>query len=149
MLLAIAKNMLGKGSESDDTEGASLQEMSDEELMFSYADGNADAFEELYSRHEKPVFHFILRSCGNRDRAEEILQEVFLRVIKSADRYKESAKFTTWLYTIARNLCIDKARKRSRATEISMDQPRGAGEEPSTWFAWSSTAGSQGSRRRK
>ncbi|QDG52508.1 RNA polymerase sigma factor [Persicimonas caeni] len=123
MLLAIAKNLLGKGKSDEEKP---LDEMSDEDLMLSYADGNVGAFEVIVSRHEKPLFHFILRSCGNRDRAEEILQEVFLRVIKYSDNYKPTAKFTTWVYTIARNLCIDKARKRSRATEISLDQPRGS-----------------------
>jgi RNA polymerase sigma-70 factor (ECF subfamily) len=124
MLLAMAKNLLGKGSESDDK--PSFEDMSDEDLMLSYADGEVGAFEVLVSRHERPLFHFILRSCHNRDRAEEILQEVFLRVIKYSQSYKPTAKFTTWVYTIARNLCIDKARKRSRATEISLDQPRGS-----------------------
>ncbi len=127
MLLAIAKNLVGKakskGSESDQP---SLEEMSDSDLMLSYADGQVKAFEELVSRHEKPLFNFILRSCGNASRAEEILQEVFLRVIKYSDSYKPTAKFTTWVYTIARNLCIDKARKRSRATELSLDEPRGS-----------------------
>jgi RNA polymerase sigma-70 factor, ECF subfamily len=124
MLLAIVKNMLGQDAESD--EDSSPEDDSDEALMLSYADGDVAAFEELVSRHEKPLFHFILRSCGNQGRAEEILQEVFLRVIKYSDSYKPTAKFTTWLYTIARNLCIDKARKRSRATEISLDEPRGS-----------------------
>lgn len=123
MLLAIAKNLLGKGKSDEEHP---LDEMSDEDLMLSYADGDVGAFEVLVSRHEKPLFHFVLRSCGNRDRAEEILQEVFLRVIKYSDNYQPTAKFTTWVYTIARNLCIDKARKRSRATEISIDQPRGS-----------------------
>ncbi len=126
MLLAIAKKMLGKGSES---KSPSVEETSDEDLMLSYADGNVAAFEELVKRHERPLFHFILRSCHNRDRAEEILQEVFLRIIKYSDNYEPTAKFTTWAYTIARNLCIDKARKRSRATEISLDQPRGPSED--------------------
>lgn len=129
MLLAIAKKMLGKGADADETP---IEEMSDEDLMLSYADGHVDAFEELVSRHERPLFHFILRSCGNRDRAEEILQEVFLRVIKYSDSYKPTAKFTTWVYTIARNLCIDKARKRSRATEISLDEPRGSDPDGQT-----------------
>ena len=129
MLLAIAKNLLGKVTSDKEV---NLDQMSDEDLMLSYADGNVGAFEVLVSRHEKPLFHFILRSCGNRDRAEEILQEVFLRVIKYSDNYKPTAKFTTWVYTIARNLCIDKARKRSRATEISLDQSRGSDPDGQT-----------------
>jgi RNA polymerase sigma-70 factor (ECF subfamily) len=123
MLLAIAKSLLGKG---DGPTKTPLKERSDEELMLSYAAGDVAAFEELVSRHERPLFHFILRSCGRRDQAEELLQEVFLRVIKYSDGYKPTAKFTTWVYTIARNLCIDKARKRGRSTQVSLDAAPGA-----------------------
>lgn len=125
MLLAMAKNLFAAGeADSEAEESVPLSERSDEELMELYADGRVDAFDLLVKRHEKPLFHFIRRSCGRKDQAEEILQEVFLRVIKSASRYEQTAKFTTWVYTIARNLCIDKARKaNTRGTEVSMDKP--------------------------
>lgn len=128
MLLAIAKKFIAKAGSAS----TSLEDQSDEELMLAYARGEVVAFEVLVKRHEKPLYNFIWRSCGNRDRAQEILQEVFLRVVKSAERYEPSAKFTTWVYTIARNLCIDKARKRSRATEVSLDQSFGGDPDGQT-----------------
>lgn len=136
MLFAIAKNLLGKASSSlDDAEEVeSLEDMSDEDLMRVYAGGDPAAFELLLKRHERGIFNFILRSCGRRDLAEELLQETFMRVIKSASRYKETAKFTTWVYTIARNLCIDRARKKSGKHEYSLDKPLGSDDEAGATF---------------
>lgn len=86
----------------------------DEELMLAFAKGDASAFEALVGRHRSHVFTFLLRSCGNRARAEDLLQETWLRVIRgSADYRVTKAKFTTWLFTLARNLVLDHARKRS------------------------------------
>lgn len=127
MLLAIAKNLLRKAKKSEG-KACAPKERSDEQLMLDYAGGDVAAFEELMGRHERPLFFYILRSCGRRELAEEILQEVFLKVIKASDRYKPTAKFTTWVYTIARNLCVDKARKRNRVDETSLDTP--AGKDP-------------------
>ena len=111
-----------------------IEERDDETLMLQYADdGNVEAFEELVSRHEKPVFNFILKRCGQRQRAEELLQETFLRVVRSADSYEPKAKFTTWLYTIARNLCIDRARKQKGHTELSLDKPIGDSPDDDTY----------------
>src|SRR5215217_8434662 len=84
---------------------------SDEGLMLRYQKGEVRAFEVLLTRHRKPVFNFILRYVGEPAQAEDLLQEVFLRVIKSVDAYERQAKFTTWLYTIARNLCVDSSRR--------------------------------------
>ncbi|AWV91122.1 RNA polymerase sigma factor [Bradymonas sediminis] len=124
MLLAIAKKLLRKATKSGGDAGTP-KERSDEQLMLDYAGGDVAAFEELVGRHERALYFYILRSCGRRELAEEILQEVFFKVIKASDRYEPSAKFTTWVYTIARNLCVDKARKRNRVDETSLDQPAG------------------------
>ncbi len=121
MLLAVVNNL-----HSDDGDDPPLEELSDQKLMLRYADlGDLEAFELLVSRHEKPVFNFILKRCGNRPAAEDLLQETFERVVRHADSYEPKAKFTTWLYTIARNLCIDRARKQSGHTELSIDEPIG------------------------
>ncbi len=93
--------------------------------MFAYRQGEAQAFNVLLTRHQRPVFNFLLRHVNNRSLAEDLLQEVFLRVIKSAGTYKREAKFTTWLYTIARNLCIDNARRAKHRKAKSLDQPLG------------------------
>ena len=95
----------------------------DEGLMLRYQKGDVRAFEVLLSRHRKPVFNFILRYVGEPAQAEDLLQEVFLRVIKSADAYERQAKFTTWLYTIARNLCVDSSRRMKHRRASSLDSP--------------------------
>lgn len=95
--------------------------------MFAYQGGDIGAFEILVKRHEKPLFNFILRSVRQKELAEELLQEAFIRIIRSAASYQEKAKFTTWAYTIARNLCIDRARKYKYRKESSLN--RSVGEE--------------------
>jgi RNA polymerase sigma-70 factor (ECF subfamily) len=96
----------------------------DEALMAAFAGGDARAFEQLVGRHQRGVFNFLLRSVGNRAKAEELLQEVFLRVVRSKARYQASAKFTTWLYSIARNLSIDASRRARFRDHTSLDAPR-------------------------
>jgi RNA polymerase sigma-70 factor (ECF subfamily) len=104
----------------------------DEDLMVQYQAGEVRAFEILLSRHKKPVFNFILRFVGDRETAEDLLQETFMRVIKGAEAYKRQAKFTTWLYTIARNLCVDQTRRRKHRRHASLDAPMSASEDSGT-----------------
>jgi RNA polymerase sigma-70 factor (ECF subfamily) len=100
--------------------------VADEALMLRYQKGDARAFALLLERHRRGVFHFALRFLGQRESAEDALQEIFLRVVKNAPRYEKRAKFTTWLYTIARNYCIDSSRKARYRRTSSLDQPQGA-----------------------
>lgn len=86
---------------------------SDENLMMRYVAGDAVAFENLYSRHKGPVYRYMLRLCRNEAVAEELFQEVWMKLIKAKDNYIASAKFTTYLYTLAHNLFIDHYRKQS------------------------------------
>lgn len=104
---------------------------SDEELLEEYKQGRPAAFRVLVERHHRPVYRFCLRALGNPQAAEDAAQEVFLRVVKHAPTWERKAKFTTWLYTIARNYCIDEARKgRFRKTEsLNEPQKKGDGEE--------------------
>ncbi|HET9449326.1 MAG TPA: RNA polymerase sigma factor [Aggregicoccus sp.] len=101
-------------------------ETSDEQLMLAFRAGDARAFEALVRRHRGPVFHFILRFTGQRARSEDLLQETWLKVVRSARDYEPKARFTTWLYTIARNLCVDSARKESHRQAQSLEAPAGA-----------------------
>lgn len=96
-----------------------------ESLMLRYRDGEVRAFEILLSRFRQPIFVFILRSVGahNAAQAEELTQETFLRVIKQASTYEARSKFSTWLYTLARNLCIDASRRRKLRKTQSLDAP--------------------------
>ena len=100
---------------------------SDEALLMAYRAGDARAFERLVARHEKPVWNFLRRFVTNAATAEDLLQEVFLRVVKSAheqeSEWRGAAKFSTWLYTIARNLCVDHARRAVHRDAASLDGP--------------------------
>lgn len=109
-----------------------LHDEADEGLMVRYQRGEVRAFEILLTRHRKPVFNFILRFVGSRELAEDLLQETFLRVIKSAAKYKQQAKFTTWLYTIARNLCVDQSRRAKHRKAQSLDAPLSSSAESGT-----------------
>lgn len=93
--------------------------------MAAYQQGDVSAFAELVARHERPLWGFLLRLVKNRATAEDLLQETFMRVVKSAPDWRPSAKFSTWLYTIARNLCIDHARAARHRNALSLD----AGDE--------------------
>lgn len=93
----------------------------DEVLMLRFAEGEVAAFEELLRRHRLGVFRFALHILGSREEAEDVLQETFVRVIKSRVRYRATAKFTTWLYRIARNICIDFRRRKTYRNEHSLE----------------------------
>ena len=97
---------------------------SDESLMAAFREGDAKAFEVLVTRHRRGLFNFLLRSVNNHSRAEELLQEVFVRVIRAKSRYEQTARFSTWLYTIARNLCVDESRRAKFRRHASLDAPR-------------------------
>ncbi|MBW2735087.1 MAG: RNA polymerase sigma factor [Deltaproteobacteria bacterium] len=112
-------------------ETLSLEERKDEALMLAYRQGEAEAFNVLLRRHQRPIFNFLMRHLGDRTMAEDLLQEVFLRLIKGAASYKREAKFTTWLYTIARNLCIDNARRAKHRRAASLEQPIGKTDDGS------------------
>lgn len=118
-----------------------MRDDANETLMLRFRDGDVRAFEVLLQRHRRPVYEFILRFVGphNTAQAEDLTQETFLRVVKQAKSYETRAKFTTWLYTMARNLCIDASRRLKHRRAQSLDAPdeeghtlleRTAGKEP-------------------
>jgi RNA polymerase sigma-70 factor, ECF subfamily len=102
-----------------------VRDDADESLMLRYRDGDVRAFELLVTRHRKPLFNFILRFVRDPAQAEDVTQETFLRLVKGADAYERQAKFTTWLYTIARNLCVDASRRAKHRKVASLDAPVG------------------------
>lgn len=97
----------------------------DEQLMQQFQTGHSRSFEILLQRYHTKLFHFIHRNCRNRARAEELVQDVFMRVVKSCESYRADAKFSTWIYTIARNICIDEARRQTHRRSLSLDKPLG------------------------
>jgi len=103
--------------------------VTDEELMLAYARGDAAAFETLYGRHKGPLYRFVLRSAKTAAIAEELFQEIWIRAIEARGRYAPTAKFTTWLYTIAHNRLVDHWRARGLAL-VSLDDEDAAVAEP-------------------
>lgn len=102
-----------------------MEPLRDEELMLRYRDGDASAFDALYGRHRAGLFRFILRQCPSRGEAEEIFQEVWMKLIEARSRYRVEARFSTYLYRIAVNRLIDRSRRRSNAPAASLDDPNG------------------------
>lgn len=91
--------------------------------MVRYQRGDREAFAELVRRHKTPIFNFVLRQVRHSNTAEDVTQDVFLRVVQNASEFKHEARFSTWLYTIARNLCVDHLRKQTHRRHPSLDQP--------------------------
>ncbi len=81
-----------------------LREWGDEALMLEHGKGSEEAFAELLRRHQRSILNYIFRMVQNRHIAEELTQEVFIALVKNAGRYQPTAKFTTYLYTIASNI---------------------------------------------
>lgn len=94
----------------------------DHALMRRIASGDAHAFRDLVERHQKAVVGTAAKMLGGYDDAEDIGQQVFLRVWKNAKRYRPDARFTTYLFTITRNLVFNESRRRSRKKEVSADE---------------------------
>ena len=94
----------------------------DAALMLRVKQGDSAAFEELVDKYKQPVTNLLYRTLKDATEAEDLAQNVFVQVYKSADRYRVEAKFSTWLYTIARNLCLNEIRRRSRHPAESLDR---------------------------
>jgi RNA polymerase sigma-70 factor (ECF subfamily) len=107
-----------------------LSEWANEALMLAHGEGNEEAYAELVRRHQKGVLNFIFRMVQNRHIAEELTQEVFLALVKNAQRYEPSAKFTTYLYAIASNIVSKEwARQKRRPKLFSLSGWFGGDED--------------------
>lgn len=93
----------------------------DAALMLRVQRGDRSAFTELVRKYQQPIFNFILRTVRDETEAEDLTQNTFVQVWKSAARYRVSARFSTWLFTIARNLCLNEIRRRTRHPAESLD----------------------------
>lgn len=100
-------------------------EISDEQLMLQYKEGDADAFEVLYSRFRLPMFRYLKNQCGNEAIAEEIFQDVWMNLIKARQRYQVTASFKTYIYRLAHNRLIDHYRKQKHGIPSSYDEHEG------------------------
>jgi RNA polymerase sigma-70 factor (ECF subfamily) len=95
----------------------------DAALMLRVKQGDTIAFIELVEKYKQPVMNLVCRTIRDATEAEDIAQNVFVQTFKAAPRYKSTAKFSTWLFTIARNLCLNEIRRRSRHPAESLDAP--------------------------
>ena len=91
--------------------------VTDEELMMAYANGDAAAFETLFKRHQGALFRYCKRQCQNHSVAEELFQEVWVKVMKARKSYAPTAKFNTYLFTLAHNLLVDYFRSVASKTD--------------------------------
>jgi RNA polymerase sigma-70 factor (ECF subfamily) len=94
---------------------------SDEDLMLSYRGGNEAAFEMLYRRYERPLLNFMYRIVMNTVDAENLCQETFFRIVRAKKKYEATAKFKTWLFQIALNLCRDRRRRMKHRSHLSLN----------------------------
>jgi len=106
----------------------------DAELMELYRGGSRDAFEELFARHHRKVIHFCYRMTGDQARAEEAAQEIFLRIARAASTYQPTAKFTTWMYTIARRTTLNFLRDEKEHGEKVPIHPTGEEGDPAEGY---------------
>ena len=103
-----------------------LHDATDEALMQHFARGHMNAFEQLYDRHETGLFRFVFRSVQNQAVADDLAQELWFAVARSAASYEPTAKFRTWLFTMARNRVIDHVR--TTKNHVSIDAENDDGE---------------------
>jgi RNA polymerase sigma-70 factor (ECF subfamily) len=94
----------------------------DVECMLEVKKGDRDAFEILMRKYYARILNFVYRFLGNRQLSEDLTQDIFMKVYKSARRYRSRSKFQTWLYTIAKNSCLNELR-RNRGQMVSFDEP--------------------------
>jgi RNA polymerase sigma-70 factor, ECF subfamily len=99
-----------------------VQSDPDAALMLRVKRGDRAAFAELVEKYKQPVMNFVFRRLHDETEAEDLAQNVFLQVYKSRARYKQTAKFSTWLFTIAHNLCLNELRRRSRHPAESLEE---------------------------
>ena len=110
----------------------------DAALMLRVKQGDAGAFTELVDKYKQPVMNVVYRMLRDATEAEDLAQNVFVQVHRSAHRYQVAAKFSTWIFTITRNLCLNEIRRRSRHPADSLDIPHPE-QENQPWHQFEDT----------
>jgi RNA polymerase sigma-70 factor, ECF subfamily len=113
-----------------------LKQLDDSGVVAAFLDGNKRAFGELVERYQNRLLNFIYRTTGDRERAEDLVQETFIRVYRHLHRFDQSKKFSTWIYTISSNLAKNELRNRSRNPLVlfqTLMKNRQADERPLEW----------------
>lgn len=113
-----------------------LSELSDSQIVQTFLEGDERAFGELVKRYDNRLVNFVYRTVGDRERAQDLVQETFVRVYRHAARFDQTKKFSTWVYTIASNLAKNELRNRSRNPLVlfqSIKQNWDADHRPLEW----------------
>jgi RNA polymerase sigma factor (sigma-70 family) len=113
---------------------ASADDETDKALMSAYAAGDASAFDRLYARQKGPLYRYLLRHCGNAGIADELFQDVWVNVIRARASYAPTARFGSWLFTLAHNRIVDHWRASGQASMVTL------GDDDETSPAWSALA---------
>ena len=108
--------------------------------MASFQSGNEDAFDRIVRHYQSGVFHFVLGTVSDRDRAEDLTQETFLRVYRARSRYEPSARFRTWLFTIAHRLGLNEIRSTRRRRNVFSEVVYRRGDNDEEDSFWNSVA---------
>ncbi len=108
--------------------------MTDEQLMQQYARGDAPAFEIVYGRHKGALFRYFTRQCSDAGTAEELFQEVWMKLIRNRQSYQPRARFSTWLFTLAHHTLVDWYRRQSIRMTESLDDDEA--DEPVATTDW-------------
>jgi RNA polymerase sigma-70 factor (ECF subfamily) len=93
-----------------------IGQKTDDQLMLHYVRGEKGAFDELYARYKQPLYNYLYRNCGDRTMVDELYQNVWLRVLAAAKRYKNTGRFRSWLFTLAHNCLVDYYRQAEKHT---------------------------------
>jgi len=101
----------------------------DEALMLAVKGGQVGKLAVLFERHNRAIFNFFYRMSGNRELSEDLVQDVFFRMLKYKDSYQEKASFTAWMYQVARSAQIDSFRKRKNEAQWNDEQPEPASQD--------------------
>ncbi len=113
-----------------------LSELSDSQIVHAFLEGDERAFGDLVKRYDNRLVNFVYRTIGDRERAQDLVQETFVRVYRHAARFDQTKKFSTWVYTIASNLAKNELRNRSRNPLVlfqSIKQNWDADHRPLEW----------------
>ncbi len=107
-------------------------ELDDAQVVGKILKGRSELFSTLLDRYQRPIFNFVYRFFGNYDIAEDLTQETFVRCYQFLHSYDPKRKFSTWLYTVAKNLCIDHLKKHRPGRDLSLEQvlPAVEGKDP-------------------
>lgn len=113
-----------------DTGRLPVEERSDEILMARYAGGDGEAFNELFERYEPRAYVFFVKRTRSRQRAEDLYQELFLRIHRARDRYDSARAFSPWFFQIANRLLIDDRRRAFRSHEVQIHDWEPCSDQP-------------------